>query len=126
MLKRAPKICNNCIHYIKYTEGCGKFPKIDVITGNKSIPYARNMRNDEKKCGEEAIHYKKNQFKVITVPYYFIKYNFILLLPISVVAFYGSILLLVENQTNVRKIAYKKIFKDDFEILSNGASKCYC
>lgn len=83
MLKRAPKICNNCIHYVKYAEGCGKFPKIDVITGDKSIFYARNMREDVKKCGDEAIHYKRNHFKVITVPYYFIKYNAIILLPLT-------------------------------------------
>lgn len=71
------KICANCKYFIKNKNECSKFGDINIITGEYKYESASDVRNDEDKCGEYGIFYKKNNFKVITEPYYFVLDNFI-------------------------------------------------
>lgn len=66
------KICKDCKYFIANKIECGKFGDTDLVTGKISYNYARSVRMDENKCGEEAKHFEKNNFKIVTVPYYFI------------------------------------------------------
>jgi hypothetical protein len=66
-------ICKNCKHFIGDTMECKKFSDVNLVTGEISYQSARWARSDEKKCGESAIHFEENNYKIITVPYYFIK-----------------------------------------------------
>ena len=45
----------------------------NLVTGVKNYELARYIRKDENKCGEDAISFEENNFKVITEPYYFVK-----------------------------------------------------
>lgn len=77
MLRKIPKICVDCKHYRGLV--CGKFYNTDIVTGEKSYYYARFARENEKKCGEDAIHFEKNDYKVVTLPYYFVKNNIVII-----------------------------------------------
>lgn len=66
------KICKDCRFFIANNMECARFGQIDLVTGKKTFEYARSARNDENKCGETAKYFEKNNFKFITVPYYFI------------------------------------------------------
>lgn len=68
-------ICANCKFYIPHKNECSKFAVVDIVTGEYSYESAIKARNDEDKCGEYAIYYRKNNFKFITIPYYFILEN---------------------------------------------------
>ena len=75
------KICKDCTHFIGNTSlECGKFGDTDIITGRVMYPYARTMREKKEKCGEDAIHFEENPFKMITEPYYFCRENCIIML----------------------------------------------
>jgi len=63
-------LCRDCKFFIANDKECRKFGDIDLVTGKKSYNYARYVRNDENKCGQEAKHFETNNFKMITVPYY--------------------------------------------------------
>ena len=67
--------CANCKYFIPNKNECSKFGDIDIITGKYTYEPAINVRNDEDKCGEYAIFYKKNNFKFISIPYYFLLEN---------------------------------------------------
>lgn len=67
------KICRDCKFYIPNYRECGKIPNVDLITGKISYNYASRFRDDEKQCGKEAKYFEKNNYKFITVPYYFMK-----------------------------------------------------
>lgn len=67
------KICRDCKHYMGMT--CKKYYNIDIVTGKKSYYYARAVRENEKKCGEIALHFEKNHYKIVTRPFYFMKNN---------------------------------------------------
>jgi len=69
------KICKDCIHFIGDEVECGKFGELDLITGKITYPSAGIMRNDNKKCGRDAVYYEKNNFTLITEPYFFLKGN---------------------------------------------------
>jgi hypothetical protein len=78
-------ICANCKFFISNKNECMKFGDINIITGKYTYENAITVRNDEDKCGEYAIFFKKNYFKVITIPYYFIVENskdFLILTPV--------------------------------------------
>jgi hypothetical protein len=78
-------ICANCKFFISNKNECKKFGDINIITGKYTYEKAVSVRNDDDKCGEYAIFFKKNNFKVITIPYYFIVENskdFLVLTPI--------------------------------------------
>jgi len=65
------KLCINCKHFLQDKRECAIFGDTDLITGKMDYKYASSCRNDEKKCGEEATYYEENNYKFITVPYYF-------------------------------------------------------
>jgi len=69
------KICANCKFFIANKKKCSKFGNVSIITGKHSYDRASIVRNDEDKCGEDAIFFKKNHFKFITLPYYFVLDN---------------------------------------------------
>jgi hypothetical protein len=71
-------ICANCKFFIANTNECSKFGEINIITGKYSYEKASSVRNDEDKCGEYAIFFKTNYFKFITIPYYFVLENFLI------------------------------------------------
>jgi len=68
-------ICGNCKFFIPNKNECRKFGDMNIITGKYTYESAVSVRNDEDKCGEYAILFKKNNFKFITIPYYFILEN---------------------------------------------------
>ena len=59
---------------------CSKFGTIDIITNEHNYEQALAVRKDDNKCGEEAVFFKRNYFKFITVPYYFLVENSILVI----------------------------------------------
>jgi hypothetical protein len=67
-------ICANCKFYIP-TNKCSKFGEINIITNEHNYEEAIIVRNDDNKCGEDAIFFKQNYFKFITIPYYGIVEN---------------------------------------------------
>jgi hypothetical protein len=81
------RICKDCRYFIGNDLECGKFGDTDIITGKVTYEYARSMRIDEKKCGDKAIHFEKNRFKMVTVPYYFLKDFWPIFLSVSITSF---------------------------------------
>jgi len=65
-------ICSNCKFFIPTNNECSNFGEIDIITNDYNYEKAMNVRKDDNKCGEDAIFFKPNYFKFITVPYFFI------------------------------------------------------
>ena len=65
-------ICDNCKFFIPNKNECRNFGNVNIITGKYTYESASSVRNDEEKCGEYAILFKKNNFKFITIPYYFL------------------------------------------------------
>jgi hypothetical protein len=91
------KICKDCKHFIEYKIECRKFGVTDLVTGEVTYNSAIKAREDENKCGEDAIHFEENHFKITTVPYYFLKKNLdqillILLLPAVYLSLYYAFL----------------------------------
>ena len=82
------KICKDCKYFIGDNRECGRFGDTNIITGKVTYPYAKSVREDEQKCGEDAILFEENQFKIITIPYYFLKKNSLYFLPSAVVLSY--------------------------------------
>jgi hypothetical protein len=67
------KLCRDCKYYISTTDReCRKFGDVNLVTGKEYYDSARSVRDDENKCGENAILFEKNHFKLITIPYYFL------------------------------------------------------
>ena len=77
------KICANCKFFIANKNECSKFGDVNIITGDHKYNKAIDVRNDESKCGEDAIFFKKNNFKFLTVPYKYAMDNGIQLFVIS-------------------------------------------
>ena len=67
---------------------CRKFSDTNIITGKVTYDSARSVRGDIKKCGEDAIQFEENHFKIITVPYYFFKDNLVILISGGVFSLY--------------------------------------
>jgi len=67
------KICKNCKYYKADTKQCRFFYETDLVTGKKTYEYASLMRKQDDKCSINANFFKINNFKFITVPYYFFK-----------------------------------------------------
>ena len=74
------KICKDCIHFIGDNRNCNT----NLITGEVTYRSALDMRTDEKMCGEDAIQFEENQLKIITVPYYFLKEYWLVMLPFEI------------------------------------------
>ena len=65
-------ICVNCLHFIEHTNNypydpqpsdkdygrCKKFGEVNVITGLIDYDFAKNCRDDNKKCGKTGSEYK--------------------------------------------------------------------
>jgi hypothetical protein len=68
-------ICANCKFYIPINNKCSKFGEINIITNECRYEDAIIVRMDENKCGEDAVFFKQNYFKFITIPYYGILEN---------------------------------------------------
>jgi hypothetical protein len=67
------KICNDCKYFIANDRKCAKFGEVNIITGKEIYEKAIDMRENNSKCGKDAQYFEKNNFKIITVPYYFLK-----------------------------------------------------
>lgn len=78
------RICRDCIHFIGNNIECGKFGDTNIITGIVTYDSARSIRGDEKKCGENAVYFEENHFKIVTVPYYFIKDSWPIIFSVSI------------------------------------------
>lgn len=77
-LMSTKKICRDCIHFIGDNAECRKFGDTNLVTGKVTYDSARSVREDIKKCGENATQFEENHFKIITIPYYFLKSNLLL------------------------------------------------
>ena len=86
------KICKDCKHFIGDNFECRKFGDTNIITGKVTYKSARSIRDDEKKCGEDAILFEENHFKIITTPYYFFKGNKFFLLSAGLSFYFYSII----------------------------------
>jgi hypothetical protein len=87
-LIQTKKICKDCRHFIRDNIECRKFGDTNIITGKVTYNSAESVRNDNNKCGEDAIHFEENKFKIITIPYYFIKDKIFVILPIGLTCLY--------------------------------------
>ena len=75
-------VCANCKYFIPNKNECSKFGSINIVTNEYHYEPALSVRNDDNKCGDDAVFFKTNYFKFITVPYYFLVENsFYFLLP---------------------------------------------
>jgi|LakMenE18May11ns_1017448.scaffolds.fasta_scaffold9677393_2 hypothetical protein len=72
--QHTPK-CTNCKFFIPTNNKCSKFGEVDIITNEYKYEPAINVRRDDSQCGEDAIFFKQNYFKMITVPYYVLTEN---------------------------------------------------
>jgi len=87
------KLCINCKHFIANKEECAIFGDTNLVTGKIDYKYASSCRTNEGKCGEKALYYEENNYKFVTVPYYFCKvwWPIILVVTIYSTIFYVSI-----------------------------------
>jgi hypothetical protein len=85
--KQELPICANCKFYGPNNK-CTKFGEVNIITGEYKYETAESVRNDEEKCGEYAIYYKKNDFKFITESIHFLKENYGFVLTFFLVKFF--------------------------------------
>ena len=82
-------LCKNCKYFIADNKECGFFVNTDLVTGQKYYDSASNARSLDTKCGKYGKHFEYNNFKVVTVPYYFVKefWSLLFLPTIGVVVF---------------------------------------
>ena len=66
------KLCKDCKHFISHKEECTMFGETDFVNGKHDYNYAKTVRRDIDKCGEDAKYFEENTNKIVTVPYYFI------------------------------------------------------
>ena len=64
-------ICKDC-KFLANSE-CRKFGDVNLVTGKVTYSLAKYIRSDETKCGIKGAFFEKNNYKIITVPYYFVK-----------------------------------------------------
>jgi hypothetical protein len=79
------QICANCKFFIPNKNECSNFGTIDIVTNEHHYEQALAVRQDDRKCGKEAIFFKRNYFKFITVPYYFLVDNSFVVLLSSII-----------------------------------------
>lgn len=65
------KICKDC----KFFENglCKAKGDVKLVNGKITHNLAKYMR--EYDCGKNAVYFEKNNYKIVTVPYYFVKEN---------------------------------------------------
>ena len=86
------KICRDCRYFIGDSIESGKFSNTNLITRKITYDSAWSVRVNDKKCGENANHFEENHFKIITVPYYFLKDYWLLSFPSALLCFYVYVL----------------------------------
>ena len=72
-LPNTKKLCRDCRHFIANEQQCRIFGDVNIVTGKELYDDARHARRDDNKCGELAKEFEENHYKIITVPYYFLK-----------------------------------------------------
>ncbi len=77
------KLCVNCRFFISNNNKCSKFGTIDIITGEHEYDKAIDVRQDEYKCGDDAIFFEKNYLRFIYIPFTFLLNNFLIIFLIS-------------------------------------------
>ena len=89
MIPTSQLLCKNCKYFIADKKECGNFVHTDLVSGQKIYETASFARTLESNCGKHAKHFEYNNFKVVTVPYYFLKeFGYLLFLPtIGIVVF---------------------------------------
>jgi len=87
-LPNTKKLCRDCRHFIANNEECRIFGDVNIVTGKESYDYANTARRNENKCGDVAKAFEENHYKIITVPYYFLKEYWVISPVIGVSAFY--------------------------------------
>jgi len=92
LLPPPKKICRDCIHFIGDNNECRLFGDTNIVTGDVKYPPAELIRHDSEKCGENAIHFKKNKFKLFTESYFFCKKNNAILTSSGLLYLYFKIL----------------------------------
>lgn len=92
------KICKDCRHFIGDKVECRKFGDVDLVTGKVTYPEAKYIRDDSEKCGENATHFEENHFKIVTVPYYFVKKYNIIFSSIVLFTLYVYILHIIDSK----------------------------
>lgn len=65
------KICKDCKFFIANEKQCMKFGDTNLVTGEQDFEFASLVRANDDKCGEDAKYFEKNNFKFLTIPYYF-------------------------------------------------------
>ena len=65
------KLCKDCKFFIANEKRCMKFGETNLVTGETDHQYAAIVRSNKNDCGEDAKYFEKNNFKFLTVPYYF-------------------------------------------------------
>uniref|UniRef100_A0A6C0DBU5 Uncharacterized protein n=1 Tax=viral metagenome TaxID=1070528 RepID=A0A6C0DBU5_9ZZZZ len=65
------KLCKDCKFFIGNEQRCMKFGNTNLVTGQQDYNYASSVRHNNNECGEDAKYFEKNNFKFLTVPYYF-------------------------------------------------------
>jgi hypothetical protein len=78
------KLCKDCKHFIADKKECALFGDMNLVTGDHNLKYASSARNNKDYCGEDAMYFETNNFKIITVPYYFIKF-WLPLTPVAII-----------------------------------------
>jgi len=66
------KLCRDCKHFIENNRECSLFGDTNIVTGKKNYERAIDVRRNNNECGENAIYFEKNNYRLITVPYYFL------------------------------------------------------
>jgi len=89
-------VCANCKFFIANKNLCRNFGNVNIISGEYTYETAISVRNDKDKCGEDAIFFKKNNYKFITVPYYFAIDNTLFISLISLIIFNLFLILLIK------------------------------
>ena len=88
------KICANCKFFISNKNECSKFGDVDIITGKYDYEDAIIVRNDNNKCGQDAIFFKKNNFKFISITFDFLLKNNLSIFIFSYITFQFMIIAL--------------------------------
>jgi hypothetical protein len=88
------KICADCKFFISNKNECSKFGDVDIITGKYNYEKAVEVRNDYDKCGEDAIFFKKNNFKFISITFNFLLENSLSIYLFCYFSFFFTIIVL--------------------------------
>ena len=84
------RLCVNCKHYIANRRECAIFSERNLVDGKEDFTYASSARSNDKKCGEDAKYFIENDYKFLTVPYYFFKDYWVL---ITFITIYSSFII---------------------------------